>query len=136
MMDSVQGGWKLKKHWVAKKGEIKEGTCKIVSVNGLEFGIFNVNNEFYAYRNVCPHAGAEVCRGKIVGTRLPGKVYEYKYGRDQEILRCPWHGWEFDLITGEHLVDPEVKLKRGQLEHERLEKGELHYESEDIYLLL
>jgi hypothetical protein len=62
----------------------------------------------------------------LAGTRLPSAVYEYKYGRDQQILRCPWHGWEFDLLTGEHLVEGSVKLKAVPLE----------VEGEDIYLLL
>ena len=57
-----------------------------------------------------------MCVGKISGTTLPSPVYEYDYGREGCILRCPWHGWEFDLKTGEHLVDPETKLKRIALE--------------------
>jgi nitrite reductase/ring-hydroxylating ferredoxin subunit len=68
-------------------------------------------------------------------------VYEYKYGRESEILRCPWHGWEFDLLNGEHLVDPETKLKQGKLaignrNHENLEPGQLETDQELIYLLL
>ena len=126
----------MERHFVARKEEIPEGGRKIVKVKGIEFGIFRVDGQFYAWRNVCPHFGAPVCQGTIVGTRMPSKVYEYKYGRDNEILRCPWHGWEFDLKTGEHLVDPAVKLKQVKLADENLEKGELEMKSDDIYLLL
>ncbi|WP_243767688.1 Rieske (2Fe-2S) protein [Paenibacillus agricola] len=66
--------------------------------------------------------------------------------RDNEILRCPWHGWEFDLKTGEHLVDPENKLMRGELEvgndglengqSENLEPGNLELDHKYIYLVL
>lgn len=126
----------MERHWVAKKSEIPENECKIVSVKGIEFGVFNIKGEFYAWRNVCPHFGAPVCQGKITSTRMPSKVYEYKLGRENEILRCPWHGWEFDLITGEHLVDPAMRLRRGNIEEESLEKGELDFKSDDIYLLL
>ena len=36
---------------------------------------------------------------------LPSDPYEYRYGRESRVLRCPWHGWEFDLETGEKLFD-------------------------------
>jgi hypothetical protein len=55
---------------------------------------------------------ARLCVGKISGATLPSPVYEYAYGHKGCILRCPWHRWEFDLRTGEHLVDPITKLKR------------------------
>jgi nitrite reductase/ring-hydroxylating ferredoxin subunit len=82
-----------------------------VTAGRIELGVFNVGGEVRAYRNACPHAGAPVCTGRISGTAQPSKVYEYIYGSEGCILRCPWHGWEFDLRTGEHLVDPEVRLK-------------------------
>jgi nitrite reductase (NADH) small subunit len=84
---------------------------EIVTVKGMEIGIYEVAGKYYAWRNVCPHAAAPVCEGKVTGTRLPSDVYEYICGRDQEILRCPWHGWEFDLLTGKHLADEKVKLR-------------------------
>jgi ferredoxin-NADP reductase/nitrite reductase/ring-hydroxylating ferredoxin subunit len=83
-----------------------------VVVDGAEVGIFRLANEIVAWRNVCPHAAAPVCRGTVDGTRLPSMVYEYEYGRDQEILQCPWHGWEFDLRNGRHLAEGSaVKLR-------------------------
>ncbi|NOU94703.1 Rieske 2Fe-2S domain-containing protein [Paenibacillus sp. LMG 31456] len=131
----------MEKYWVAKKDEIVEGTCKIVKVKNSEFGIYKVKGEYYAWRNACPHFGAPVCKGVITGTRLPSKVYEYELGRENEIVRCPWHGWEFDLITGEHLVDPGNKLRQGKIgyagaEQERLGKADLEMQSDDIYIWL
>ncbi len=132
----------MSRHRVAGRGEIPAGGRKLVKVNGTEFGIFNVGGQYYAYRNACPHAGAAVCAGTIGGTRLPTRVYEYAYGRENEILRCPWHGWEFDLTTGEHLVDPEMKLRSGKLETsidrdgESLERGVLETDEDGIYLIL
>lgn len=116
----------MNRYWVATTTELIEQKRKIVSVEGIEVGLFYVEQQFVAWRNICPHAYAPVCEGRICGTRLPSAVYEYKYGRDQQILRCPWHGWEFDLLTGEHLVEGSVKLKAVPLE----------VEGEDIYLLL
>ena len=66
---------------------------------------------FYALRNSCPHQAARVCLGRVVGTALPSEVYEFKYGREGRILRCPWHEWEYDIATGESVFDPEVRIK-------------------------
>jgi ferredoxin-NADP reductase/nitrite reductase/ring-hydroxylating ferredoxin subunit len=84
-----------------------------VAVDGVEVGLYRVGERIVAWRNVCPHGAAPVCRGTVDGTRLTSAVYEYEYGRDQEILQCPWHGWEFDLLTGEHLAEGSAaKLRR------------------------
>src|SRR5690349_22058409 len=95
------------RHPVATVSEIPAGERKLVKVPAfgkeIEIGVFNVGAKYFAYRNVCPHAGAPVCEGKICGTTLPSDVGEYILARQGEILRCPWHGWEFDLLTGAHL---------------------------------
>ncbi|MEK3884714.1 Rieske 2Fe-2S domain-containing protein [Paenibacillus sp. PL2-23] len=96
---------------VCKVEDLKSEGRIITTVKGVEVGIFSVGDRYYAWRNMCPHGAAPVCEGVVCGTRLPSLVYEYKYGREQEILRCPWHGWEFDLTTGRHLVDQDVKLR-------------------------
>ena len=128
----------MKAHPVAKVGEIPPGGRKLVTVGKMQFGVFNVAGEFFAYRNLCPHAGAPVCVGNISGTTLPSPVYHYDYGREGGILRCPWHGWEFDLRTGEHLVDPETKLKRIDVEihGEALEKFPVTQTGDTLHVIL
>jgi nitrite reductase (NADH) small subunit len=98
-------------HAIAKVEDLPPGARKLVKIGAVEIGVFNVGGRFLAYRNVCPHAGAPVCVGRISGTSLASSVYEYQYGQEGRILRCPWHGWEFDLLTGHHLVDSGAKLK-------------------------
>ncbi|MCZ8517569.1 Rieske (2Fe-2S) protein [Paenibacillus filicis] len=95
----------------AELHELSEGGRVIVNVNGMELGIFLVGGKYYAWRNVCPHAAAPVCVGVVQGTRLTSTVYDYQYGMDNQVLRCPWHGWEFDLTTGQHLAGGKVKLR-------------------------
>jgi len=114
------------KHFAASAEEIRRKGRLIVQVKGMEFGIFYVGGKYYAWRNVCPHIGAPVCQGPVSGTKVHSQVYEYKYGRDREILRCPCHGWEFDLTTGTSLGDPRVKL-RG---------CETAVEGDSVYLIL
>jgi nitrite reductase (NADH) small subunit len=106
------------RHWVGTFSEFEEKKCKIVEVKGIELGVFLVDNSFYAWRNLCPHAAAPVCVGPVCGTKVPSLVYEYEYGRDGEILRCPWHGWEFDLKTGKHLASVDVRLRGYEVEVE------------------
>ena len=128
------------RHAVAALAEVPPGAHKIVSVAAwgktIEIGIFNVGGHFFAYRNVCPHAGAPVCVGRVGGTTLPSAVGEYVWGRDGEILRCPWHGWEFDLLTGEHLVDATLKLRAYAVEtgSENLESYRVEADETMIYL--
>lgn len=135
------------RHAVAKVAEMPVGARKIVKVPAfgkeVEIGLFNVNGKLVAYRNVCPHAGAPVCQGKVCGTTAPSKVGEFLLVRPGEIVRCPWHGWEFDLLTGEHLVDEKMKLRGYEVEtsaepskNENLEGFSVETEGEDIFVLL
>lgn len=91
---------------VASIDEIPPGARKIVTVEGRSIGVFNVEGEFHALRNLCPHQQAPLCEGRLLSTTLPSRPGEYVLGRHGQILRCPWHGWEFDLLTGRSLFDP------------------------------
>ncbi|HEY1764887.1 MAG TPA: Rieske (2Fe-2S) protein [Opitutaceae bacterium] len=126
----------MKRHPVAKAAEIPPGGRRLVSIGPVEIGLFNVAGVIHAYRNVCPHAGGPVCQGRISGTSLPSKVYEYLYGMEGRILRCPWHGWEFDLTTGEHMVDPETRLKEITVEAGNLDRLPLEQADGTLYVLL
>jgi nitrite reductase (NADH) small subunit len=90
---------------VAQVDELPPGASKIVEIDGRSIGLFNVKGNYRAVLNVCPHELAPVCRGQVRGTTLLSPPGEYKWGREGEILACPWHQWEFDLLTGGCLVD-------------------------------
>jgi nitrite reductase/ring-hydroxylating ferredoxin subunit len=94
------------KHIVCLVSELPVGGRTIVEVSGLSIGVFNVAGRYHALKNSCPHQGAPLCRGSVRGTTLPSAPGEYLWGRDGEILRCPWHGWEFDLTTGRSVFNP------------------------------
>lgn len=94
-----------KKVAVAQVDEIPVGGRKIVTIEDRSIGVFNVHDTFIAVLNICPHEFAPVCRGRVSGTTAVSKPGEMKWVRDGEILYCPWHGWEFDLMTGECLTD-------------------------------
>ena len=94
------------KYVVATVEEIPPGQRKIVDVGGRSVGVFNVDGEYFAVLNRCPHQGGPLCKGETLGFLRPGEVGEFHYSRAGEIVRCPWHGWEYDLRTGQSWFDP------------------------------
>ena len=82
-------------------------------------GVFNINGVFHALRNLCPHKSGPLCTGRVGGrivadappSSRPLIVDDYAVERDGEIIRCPWHLWEFDILSGECLVDPTMRVK-------------------------
>jgi 3-phenylpropionate/trans-cinnamate dioxygenase ferredoxin subunit len=83
------------------------GTFRIMDLRGREVGILRMaDGTFRAVRNRCPHKAAPVCKGIVGGTWLPSAPGELIFARDGGILVCPWHGFEYDLDTGEELFRP------------------------------
>ncbi len=82
-------------------------------------GVFNVNGRFHALRNICPHKTGPLCAGRVSGRIVadappsgrPLGDETYGVERDGEIIRCPWHLWEFEIATGRCLVDDSVRVK-------------------------
>lgn len=96
----------MARHVVAAVGEIADGGRKLITVEGRNIGVFNVKGEYFALLNRCPHAGAELCRGTVIGFATSDEPGEYRLERGGEFLRCPWHGWEFEIRTGQSWFDP------------------------------
>ena len=93
---------------VAGADEIAPGERKLVMVGGRSIGVFNVGGEYYALRNRCPHQGGPLCEGfqfAPLRAAVPGEPYDR--GVEGAIIRCPWHGWEFDIRTGNSWFDPQ-----------------------------
>jgi nitrite reductase/ring-hydroxylating ferredoxin subunit len=96
----------MTKYIVATVEEIPPGGRKIVEVAGRSIGVFNLDGVFFALRNRCPHQGGPLCSGTLGGLIVSPSPGEYHYSRAGEMLRCPWHGWEFDIRTGQSWFDP------------------------------
>lgn len=79
---------------VASVSDLKPGDSKVVSVNGTEIALFNVDGEFFATTNTCPHRGGPLGEGFLEG----------------DVVTCPWHGWRFNVKTGISPVMPTAKI--------------------------
>ena len=107
---SQTGGSRTTGFVVGPVRELPTGSRKIVRIPGVgSVGVFNVGGEYFALKNVCPHQGGPLCLGRLSGTSRPrfrdGEAPDLEWVRDGEILRCPWHAWEFDIRTGRAVFD-------------------------------
>ena len=94
----------MSKHVVATVAEIPPGGRKLVTVRGRSIAVFNLDGEFFGLFNRCPHQGGPMCEGILTGLIESDEPGHYRYSRKGEILRCPWHGWEFDVRTGQSVL--------------------------------
>lgn len=76
---------------VARASDVEEGKGLIVWAGPLKVALFRYDGAIYAIRNQCPHMGGDLGEGLLTG----------------DIVRCPWHGWKFNIKTGKM---PEAEL--------------------------
>jgi nitrite reductase/ring-hydroxylating ferredoxin subunit len=102
---------------VCKEGELADGAVRLIKVGRVEVGVIRHKGEYYAYRNLCPHQGGPACEGK----RMPqvvdrigadGGYLGQTYDQDDMHIVCPWHGYEFHLSDGCHVIDRKLRLKK------------------------
>ena len=93
-------------HPICRVSDLPPGERKIVEVARRTIGVFNVFGEYFALRNLCPHQGGPLCLGTITGTARSSRPGEIIWERDGQVLRCPWHGWEFDITSGRSVFNP------------------------------
>ncbi|WP_089174011.1 Rieske (2Fe-2S) protein [Bosea sp. AS-1] len=97
----------MAKYVIAPACDLSPGERLVAEVAGRKVVIFNLDGEFFGLFNRCPHQGGDLCRGRTTGLVEAGaEPGEYSYTRRGEILRCPWHGWEFDIRTGKSRAEP------------------------------
>jgi nitrite reductase/ring-hydroxylating ferredoxin subunit len=92
---------------VAALTDVPPGTGKTVDVSGIWIALCNIDGTLYAVDNTCPHAGGPLGEGKL----------------KEGIIECPWHGWKFDLRTGQRVNNPnftvaccDVRVVDGQIQ--------------------
>lgn len=111
------------RHEVCPVADLPPGERTIVEAEGLSVGVFNVDGEFHALNNVCPHQLAPLCEGKLTGEVTAPDVGEYEMTRQGEVVRCPWHGWEFDIASGESVFNPHLRTRTFEVAVEASEEA-------------
>jgi nitrite reductase/ring-hydroxylating ferredoxin subunit len=123
-----EGRLRMAEKLVGKISEFKDGDRRIVFLGDHEIGVFRENGTFYAYSNYCLHQGGPACEGltiaKVEERIMPDKTSKGLYFSDTELhFVCPWHGYEYDIKTGECVSDRRLKLRK----YEVIEKGDEVY---------
>lgn len=102
---------------VGAVADIPPGSSVVVYPDDVKtgVGVFNVDGEFFALKNTCPHMGGPLCRGRIRGTsaaELPqDRQPELHWIRQGEVVACPWHHWEFEIKTGKTIFDSKPRVR-------------------------
>lgn len=126
----------VRKVVVGKSADLTEGKRLSVEVGGRHVVVFNVRGKYYALLNRCPHRGAELCtKGRfqpLITSDGPG---DFVLHGENPLLACPWHGWQFDVTTGQSYFDPvgtrvrpyEVTVESGGQVQAEVESGEASF---------
>lgn len=91
---------------VSRVKDFPEGERRMVEVNGRSVGVFRRGESFYALRNQCPHQGGPLCIGAIAAWPVSSGPGDFGMDESIMLLACPWHGWEYDLATGQSFLGP------------------------------
>lgn len=83
----------MKRFRVASAGQVPVGEGREFVVGGRIVAMFNVDGTFHAIDGICPHAGGPLAKGQL----------------HQNVVTCPWHGWQFDVTTGQHCLNAQLK---------------------------
>lgn len=90
-----------REHLIGPLDELEIGVVRSVELDGRTIGILRTRGGVFAIGNNCPHQGGPMCSGHVTGTMLPSRPDEYIYGHDGMVIKCPWHGYEFHVDTGD-----------------------------------
>lgn len=93
---------------VMSRNDVPVGGGTTVTIDDKRIAVFCVAGQFFALNGVCPHRGGPLGEGELEGT----------------IVTCPWHGWEFDVTTGQSPINPAACV----------ESFPIKLEGDDLYL--
>lgn len=75
---------------VAAVAELPPGQGKVVEIQGKKIALFQMNGAIHAIDDTCTHRGGPLSEGQVA----------------DNVVTCPWHGAQFDILTGQALRPP------------------------------
>lgn len=95
------------RYYVCDADEIAaSGDRVIADVRGQEIAVFNIDGDYHAVANYCPHQAGPLCEGSLRGRMETGDDgWEWRYVDAEKNITCPWHAWKFDVTTGRNIND-------------------------------
>lgn len=91
---------------VATLADLPPGSVMQFEAGDETIALCNVDGQIHALEGICPHAGGPLGQGALHGATLV----------------CPWHGWEYDCLTGRNTMDESIRLAKFPV---RVENGEI-----------
>ena len=79
---------------VCKVGAIAPGRGEAFAVHGRMVAVFNVDGQYHAIDDFCPHMGASLAGGRV----------------EHGMVACPWHAWRFKVCDGTWCDNPRIKI--------------------------
>jgi nitrite reductase (NADH) small subunit len=118
----------MTEYLIGKVDELPERGHRVVQCGETEIGVFRFGGELHAWHNSCAHRQGPICQGRLYNRVIEplaadGTVRMLAHDPDRLHIVCPWHGYEFDVKTGENPGTPSLRLRRVELRTE----GELLY---------
>lgn len=100
------------KQAVCRKEELGPGQMRTVMRDRVPVVVLCTDEgRYYALRGICPHQGAELGKGHLVSPTTADEPGVYAVVQDKKILRCPWHSFDYDTVTGQCLSDSKLRVK-------------------------
>lgn len=98
---------------VGRLADFPVNSRRVVTLGRIAVGVFNVEGALYALPNFCPHQQGPLCEGPTSGEwRCNAETgWLHDFGRQGEIVVCPWHGIEFDITDGHCLSSPRLRVR-------------------------
>jgi nitrite reductase/ring-hydroxylating ferredoxin subunit len=105
---------------VSRLEDFPAGERKIVKAGARSIGVFRIDDDFFAIRNRCPHQGGPLCIGRLSPWAVASEPGKVTMDGPPRLVACPWHGWEYDLETGQSFMGPgETRVKAYDVSVER-----------------
>ena len=79
-------------HLIATE-DVTPGMAAEVIAEGRVFAVYNIDGVFHVLDGICPHAGGPLGKGTLHGC----------------VVTCPWHGWQFDVTSGQHQLSDGIR---------------------------